>query len=215
MGIADEGRASRDSRVSASHSGLWGTSSQDFVYLATLLYRHSAEYAKRFDGNCSAYTPAGIPILLSALRCLLIELNVDIHLTGRGNPEFLTKLASSSNDVTLIVKHYPIPPELRTRLEFLVQVRHEILHPAHRPSGDVGNTPSYLDPLRQEGLLQSTGTDSDYIWLDQLKSHRLFRWGFETIKQTVAILVQVHLLPPEAAAGIITSYTNYEKPDAV
>ena len=62
-----------------NHSGSWGTSSQDFIYLAKLLYGHSAEYAKRCsDGNCSAYTPAGIPILFSALRCLLIELNADI-----------------------------------------------------------------------------------------------------------------------------------------
>lgn len=197
-----------------SHSGSWGTSSQDFVHLATLLYRHSAEYAKRLDGNCSTYTLAGIPILFSALRCLLIELNADIHLTGRANPGFLAKVAKSSNDVKIILDHYSIPPELRDRLELLVQVRHEILHPAHRPSGDAGNTPAYLEPLRQAQLLQSTSSDSDYIWLEQLKSHRLFSWRFETVKQTVAILVEAHQLPPFKAAGLITSYSDYETPDA-
>jgi len=214
MGIVDEGRKSRESRVREGLSGPWGTSSQDFVYLAGLLYGHSAEYAKRLDGNCSAYTLAGIPILFSALRCLLIELNADIYLTGRANPGVLAELAKSSNDVKVILKHYSIPTELRDRLKLLVQVRHEILHPAHRPSGDAGNTPAYLEPLRRAQLLQSTGGDSDYIWLDQLKSHRLFSWGFRTVKQTVAILVEAHQLPPFKAAGLIASYSDYETPDA-
>lgn len=214
MAIAGEGRGSRISRVREDRSGPWGTSSQDFVHLAKLLYKHSAEYAERFDGNCSVYTPAGIPILFSALRCLLIELNADIFLTGRGNTRVLEELASSSNDVTVILNHYRILPELQDQLKLLVQVRHEILHPAHRPSGDVGNTPAYLEPLRRANLLQSTGGNSDYIWLEQLKSHRLFRWGFETVKQTVTILVEVHQLHPSTAAGLIASYSNYEPSDA-
>ncbi len=62
MGIVDEGRKSRKSRVRENHSSSWATSSQDFIYLAKLLYGHSAEYAKRCsDGNCSAYTPEGAP----------------------------------------------------------------------------------------------------------------------------------------------------------
>ena len=203
----DEGRKSRKSRVCENHSGSWGTSSQDFIYLAMLLYGHSAEYAKGSDGNCSAYTPAGIPILFSALRCLLIELNADIYHTGRANQDVLEKLAKSANDIEVIFKHYSIPTELHDRLELLVQVRHEILHPAHRPSGDVRNTPAYLAPLRWAKLLQSTGVKSDYIWLDQLRSHRLFSWGFKTVKQTVAILLETHQLPPSEAAKLIASYS--------
>ena len=208
MGIVDKGRKSRESRVREDLSGSWGTSSQDFVYLAMLLYGHSAEYAKRFDGNCSAYTPAGIPILLSALRCLLIELNADIYHTGRANQDVLEGLAKSDNDIEVIFKHYSIPTKLRDRLKLLVQVRHEILHPAHRPSGDVGNTPAYLKPLRRAQLLQSTGVKSDYIWLDQLRSHRLFSWGFKTVKQTVAILLEKHQLPRSEAVKLIASYSG-------
>ena len=208
MRIADKGRKSRASRVREGVSGSWGTSSQDFVYLAKLLYGHSAKYAKRFDGNCSAYTPAGIPILLSALRCLLIELNADIYHTGRANQDVLEELAKSANDIEVIFKHYSIPTELHDRLELLVQVRHEILHPAHRPSGDVRNTPAYLAPLRRAKLLQSTGVKNDYIWLDQLRSHRLFSWGFNTVKQTVAILHKAHQLPPFEASKLLASYST-------
>lgn len=215
MASGDEGRASRKSRVRESRSGPWGTSSQDFVHLADLLYRHSADYAKGVDGNCSVYALAGIPMLLSALRCLLIELNANIYLTGRADQTLLAELADSSNDIKFILNHYPIPLQLRDRLELLLQVRHEILHPAHRPIEDAGNTPAYLEPLRKDKLLQSTGSNTDYIWLEQLKSHRLFRWAFETIKETVAVLVQAHKLPAFAAEGLIASYSDYEAADTV
>src|SRR5574341_74851 len=207
MPAPDEGRTSRESRVRETRGGVWGSSSQDFVHLAEVLYRLSAEYARRLDGNCSVYALAGIPMLLSALRCLLIELNSDLWLTGRANQALLADLATSSSDIRVILTHYTILPELRERLELLVQVRHEILHPAHRPSGDTGNTPAYLQPLREASLLQSTGEKADYIWLEQLKSHRLFRWAFQTVRETVAILVEAHQLPVFAAAGLIASYS--------
>ena len=108
MAITGEGYLSRQSRVRDSRSGPWGSSSQDFVHLANLLYRDSANYAKRFDGNCSVYALAGIPMLLSAMRCLLIELNADISLTGRVNHALLRDLASSSNDIKIILNHYPL-----------------------------------------------------------------------------------------------------------
>jgi hypothetical protein len=171
--------------------GVWGISSQEFVRLANLLYDHSAAYAKRSGGNRSIYPLAGIPMLLSALRCLLIELNADIALTGRANQDLLDELAERG-ELQVIFKHYSISPDLRHRLELLVQVRHEILHPAHRPSGEPGNTPAYLRDLRDANLLESTGTDADYIWLEQLKSHRLFRWAFETVALTVDVLLGYH-----------------------
>lgn len=67
------------------HSGAWGTSSQDFIHLANLLFEKSAAYAKHVDGNCSIYTWAGIPMLFSALRCLLVELNEGSLTASRPN----------------------------------------------------------------------------------------------------------------------------------
>lgn len=89
----------------------------------------------------------------------------------------LDVLASADNDIQVILTHYPVPHELRQRLELLIEVRHEIIQPAHQPGPEPNNTPAYLESLRKAGLLQSTGTDTDYVWLDQLKSHSVFRWA--------------------------------------
>lgn len=211
MTKSQEGRASRASRVREDRGGVWGTSSQDYIHLANLLYKHSAEYAKHAGGNCSIYALAGIPVLLSALRCLLIELCADIALTGHVNQALLDDLAGSSSELQVLLKHYSLSPALRDRLELLVQVRHEILHPAHRPSGELGNTPGYLTALRNANLLESTGADANYIWLDQLKSHRLFQWAFETTALTVDALVAHHNVPALVANGIRESWWRFKQ----
>lgn len=205
-----EGRTSRESRVRESKGGCWGSSSQDFVHLADLLYRHSLDYARSSGGNCSIYTLAGIPMLLSGLRCLVIELCADVALTGEQNRALLKELAATSSELRVILNHYSLSPELRERLELLVQVRHEILHPAHRPGGDRGNAPRCLLALRDTNLLESTGGDTDYIWLDQLKSHRLFEWAFETVARTVDLLLDHHQLAGVVADGIRQSWWSFK-----
>ncbi|MBI3045225.1 MAG: hypothetical protein HYY78_20620 [Betaproteobacteria bacterium] len=207
------GRESRRSRVRDDHGGVWGSSSQDFLHLVDLLFEKSVEYAKRTDGNCSIYALAGVPLLFSALRCLLIELNAGMHTASPPRQQVLTDLASSPNDIKVILSHYSVPTDLQRRLELLVEVRHEIVHPAHRPGSDKHNTPAYLAPLRSAGLLQSTGSDSDYIWIGQLQSHKLFRWAFETVKLTVEILLTAHGVRGFMGDGLRASYSKYERFD--
>lgn len=208
-------RESRYSRVADDHSGAWGSSSQDFVRLATLLFKTSAEYAKHVDGNCSIYTLAGIPILFSALRCLLIELNAGMLTGSRPNETNLAKLAESANDVHAIAECYPrFPIEIREKLELLLHVRHEIVHPAHRPGSEKNNTPEYLDPLRKADLLQRTGKDIDCIWLGQLQSHRLFRWAFDIVRSTVEALLRLHDVRSDVVAEILQAYSRYQTIDA-
>lgn len=215
MGTSNPGRKSRRSRVADDHSGAWASSSQDFVRLATLLFKTSAEYAKHADGNCSIYTLAGIPILFSALSCLLIELNAGMLTSSRPNETNLAKLAESVNDVHAIAECYPrFPAEIREKLKLLLHVRHEIVHPAHRSGCEKNNTPEYLDPLRKAGLLQSTGEDIDYIWLGQLQSHRLFRWAFDIVRSTVDALLRLHNVPSDVVAGILQAYSRYQTIDA-
>jgi hypothetical protein len=215
MGTPNPGRKSRRSRVADDHSGAWASSSQDFVRLATLLFKTSAEYAKHVDGNCSIYTLAGIPILFSALRCLLIELNDGMLTDSPPNKTNLAKLAESANDVCAIAECYPtFPPELRGKLELLIHVRHEIIHPAHRPAAEKNNTPGYLVPLRKAGLLQSTGKDIDYVWLSQLQSHGLFQWAFDIVRNTIDALLRLHKVPSDVAAGILQAYSRYQTIDA-
>lgn len=177
--------------------------------MAGILFRHSEKYAKSLDGNCSIYALAGIPMLFSAIRCLLIELHAGgVWGTSRGNFDVLTALAGD-NDVPFILKHYSISPALTTDLSILHEVRNEIIHPAHRPGAERNNTPAYLNTLRTSELLQSTGQQTDYIWISQLQSHRLFRWAFATIQATVDVLLIAHQVPEYAAAGLRESYNRY------
>jgi hypothetical protein len=72
----------------------------------------------------------------------------------------------------------------------------------------------YLRQLRDEHLLQSTDKDTDYIWLEQLKSHRLFRWAFRTVSESADLLLQTHQVQPFIASGLLASYARYEAADA-
>lgn len=51
--------------------------------------------------------------------------------------------ASADNDIQVILTHYPVPHELRQRLELLIEVRHEIIQPAHQPGPEPNNTLAY------------------------------------------------------------------------
>lgn len=211
--MPDPGRESRTGRVRASQGGSWASSSQDFARLAGLLYKLSSDYAAAHDGNVSIYALAGFPPLFSALRCLLIELNGGMY-GELPRQAVLEALARAPNDVTVILAHYSVPEGLKNQLSLLLQVRNEIVHPAHLPGGDESNTPAYLEPLRAAGLLQSTGAAADYTWIAQLQSHRLFRWAFVTIRQTVKLLLMSHSLSELSANGLAYSYTAYERIDA-
>lgn len=210
MSLSKTGRESRKARLVTNHSGVWGSSSQDFVCLASMLFAHSAAYAAGAGGNSSPYALAGIPTLLSAVRCLLIEVNTPMYGIA-GNAGRLNEIAGEQNEINIILAHYPIPPHLRDDLELLVQVRNEIAHPSHRPGGEQNNSPAYLKPLRDAGLLQSTGAETDYIWLSQLQSHRLFIWAFEVIESTVSIILNEHGLEQSIVQGLLASYTRYRQ----
>src|SRR5262249_6423511 len=124
--------------------------------------------------------------------------------------------AAASNDLPFILRRYRIPGRLQRDLRLLVEVRHEIVHPAHRPMGSSINTPLYLATLRKRGLLQSTNNSKlDYVWLSQLQSHKLFRWSFQTVEELVAILFEQHQVKPIFPVGLLDSYSAYRRIDPV
>ena len=212
--MTKQGWESRKSRVQGDNSGAWASFSQDFIHLADILFSQSLGYARNRDGNCSIYTLAGIPVLFSAMRCLLIELNDGMYSGLVPRTSVLADLANSSNDIVVLTKHYRLSDELRKQLELLGEVRNEIVHPAHRPGIEKDGTPIHLHPLREAGILQSTGSGTDYLWLDQLQSHKLFRWAFETIANTVDVLLVAHNVPQFVADGLRESYTHFARCDA-
>jgi len=204
-----QGRESRKKRILENYGGVWGSSSQDFVRLAFMLFDQSADYAKNIDGNCSVYTLSGIPMLFSAIRCLMIELNSNMYSKIIiVSPE---DLANSGNDIRLIINNYELPENLKNNLEYLIELRNEIIHPSHKPVGTNDNVPSYLKIIQKKGLLQSTGDSSDYIWVAQLQSHKLFEWSFEKIASMVDLLLKQHEVDEDISNDISKSYGKFRE----
>jgi len=170
----NQGRKSRNKQLIEDNSGVWASSSQDFVRIAFMLFEQSAGYAKNTDGNCSIYTLSGIPMLFSAIRCLIIELNSSMY--TRKIIVHIEDIAKSGNDIRLIIDNYKLPEDLKHDLQYLIELRNEIIHPSHKPAGTNNNVPSYLEGIQEKALLQSTGGSSDYTWISQLQSHKLFKF---------------------------------------
>jgi hypothetical protein len=150
------GRHSRADRLSATHIGVWSTSSQDYVVLATELHRYSKRAATQHRGNASAFAFAGIPLLFSALRALLIECNSGVYGVDV-NHAALRRLARDPNEIALLQVAYGIGPQTIEQLCLVYEVRNEIVHPSHRPSGTPDSTPDYIRPLKALGVLETTG----------------------------------------------------------
>src|SRR5206468_5175226 len=141
---------------------------------------------------CSPYALSGLPILLSALRAMLIEANSGMHGLGQ-NGNALKELGATANEGLLLAKKYGLSEEQSSRLSLLYEVRNEIVHPAHMPAGTPHGTPVGMLRLRELGLLQSTSNDNgDYTWISQVQSHRLFRWAFSVIEEVATIILKEH-----------------------
>lgn len=167
------GRESRRARIQESHGGSWGSSSSDFAHLAALLYERSREDAATTQTkNWSTYVFAGIPMLLSSLRCLMVEMEK----WAPRDSGALEDLAAN-DEFQRMLKRYRVPAELQGDASDLYEVRNEILHPAHTPAGTEDNWPDYLRSLKSKGLLNTTGKHPDYIFFGQLASHKLFTWA--------------------------------------
>jgi hypothetical protein len=179
--VTESGRTDRDGRLIENRSGSWGSSSADFMRLVRLQFQQSRSYAERLDGNCTPYTLSAIPMLSSSLRCLVVEYASFLP-TDAAMLQALTK----PSDFAMILKGYAIEDPLRSDALLLQEIRNEIIHPAHRPSGTHDNWPEYLRSLKEKGLLQSTGGgDSDYTFFSQLQSHRLFAWSWRVTRDVV------------------------------
>jgi hypothetical protein len=171
-----QGRKDREARVTTRHGGSAGTSSQDILLLVSKLYEHSRQEATSLDGNWSRYVYAGLPMLLAALQALVAEFEFLLNPSGSGQPpdvnrpEFLTR--------------YEIAGSLLERYTDLIELRNEVIHPAHAPTGNADNWPDYLRRVKEAGLLNTTGDPrGDYILLSQLASHRLFTWAVAVTRE--------------------------------
>lgn len=202
------GRNDRSARLAVSRGMPSASSSQDYVRLANLLYEASASQAKSLDGNCSFYALAGIPVLLSAFRALLIEGNTGMY--GRTRHDTALRKLNRDSEIKVFFSHYDVPNDIQERLDLLNEVRNEIVHPTHISLGTGNETPPYLSYFIERKLLQSTGNAAaDYAWISQLKSHRLFTFAFETIEEAAAIILQEHHASEDMKTLHLQSYSRY------
>ncbi len=209
----NSGRKDRKGRLMDCRSGSWASSSQDYLRHATKLYEHSAAYARSIDGNCSPYALSGLPILFSALRAMLIEANSGMYGLGR-DQQALNQLANAANEIPFLANKYRLCEEQTSYLSLLYEARNEIIHPSHMPAGTSHGTPFNMIRLRDLGLLQSTGTDnSDYTWISQLQSHKLFRGAFAVIEEVATIVLKEHHPVGETLTLHIQSYARYREYD--
>jgi hypothetical protein len=180
------GKKDRDERLLVRKSGAFASSSVDFVVLVRLLYSASREHAKGIGGNCSPYALCAIPMLLTALRCLMVEYE-SARPTNEATLEKLTK----PNDFLAMLEYYRAPNELMGEARLLCEIRNEIIHPAHLPAGTSDNWPDYLRELKNRGLLQTTGNISaDYVFFSQMKSHRLFSWASRVTRDIAKCILE-------------------------
>jgi hypothetical protein len=152
--------------------------------LASRLYRlASNEAAESVNGNTSYYVFAGIPILLAALQALVAEIEFIIFSPKRRKPVDVNTLD--------FVKDYGIVGDLHDDLNDLIELRNEIVHPAHATCGAKDNCPPYLSSVKKKGLLNSTGDpQTDYTMLGQIASHRLFKWSVGITQRLYKIVIE-------------------------
>lgn len=196
------GTKDRKDRILQPHSGVVGSSSQDMVRLAYILSMHSKEYAQQFDGNVSIYAIAGIPVLFSALRALLIEGNTGMF--GIAAKERLKDLAND-NELKFLGKYYDLDHDVLKDFGLAYEVRNEIAHPSHLPAGTESGVPEYLAELQDLKLLQPG------IWLSQLQSHKLFYWVSEIFEKVATAVLNAHHSEPELAKGHLESWLRYKE----
>lgn len=194
--MAGEGTKNRKARLANTFVGAWSAFSFEYLHLCIRLYMQSAEHAK-LEGGISPYTYAGIPLLFSTLRALLIECNSGMYANFEADQAALARLATEMNELAFIRDKYGIDKALLDQLTLVYEIRNEMVHPAHRPAGTKDMTPDYLRPLKDMGILRSSGDpNGDYPWMHQLQSHKLFSHAFHLIEQVASVVIPLHEIDP-------------------
>jgi hypothetical protein len=89
----------------------------------------------------------------------------------------------------LLETRYRVCGKLLEEAGLLIEVRNEMVHPVPLPVGGRDNCPEYLRRLKETGLLNSTGLATDYLFVDQMASHKLFAWSCRVTRDLAQYVV--------------------------
>jgi hypothetical protein len=179
-------RQERTDRLTQPKAGAWATTSQDFLHLASKLFRLSADEAQSSpDKNHSSFVYAGIPLLLSAVQAFAIEFEKMLSLQPLSD-----SLSAPNGLAYLIESRYGVSGDLLENLRDLIEIRNEITHPIPLPVGTPDNWPDYLRRVKQKGLLSSSGDpNADFLMFSQIRSHKLFQWSVGIVESLYDAIV--------------------------
>jgi hypothetical protein len=208
------GRKDRESRILDCKGGAWASTSQDYLHLCHVFISDSLENCLRIQSNSSLHAYAIIPLLVSCIRAFFLESEREVGLFFPS--EELEKVAKSQNDLLTLFELLKMDETLRKDYVLLQAVRNEIIHPAFFPPGSADNCPEYLRDLKDKGLFTTRNSQSDYIFADQITSHKLCIWAFELI-ETMALKI-MHRKPEWGAMRFyfkpaFEKYRAYKIPD--
>jgi hypothetical protein len=121
-------------------------------------------------------------MLLAALQALVVEYEFILHPPSTINPPNINERE--------FVQRYGVSGHLLQDLNDLIELRNEIIHPAHVPTGTPDNCPAYLSRIKNLNLLNTTGApDHDYSLLGQIASHRLFEWAIGVVRSLYGAVI--------------------------
>ncbi|HXX22268.1 MAG TPA: hypothetical protein VEO19_03865 [Terriglobia bacterium] len=180
MALAKDGKQDRDGRLREWRAGPWSTHHSMLVEVIRDLYQSSRSGAA--GSSWVAY--AGIPLLVSALQSFVIEYECLLS-SDRTCLEPLTR-GGLAGLREMLETRYRVRGKLLEEAGLLIEVRNEMVHPVPLPTGSSDNCPEYLRPLKEAGLLSSTGRVPDYVFPEQLASHKLFAWSCRVTRDLFA-----------------------------
>jgi len=143
-------------------------------------------------------------MIVAAVRAFVVEY-ADHPPRDQGLLESLNR----NSDIPAVLNYSNADDCLKNEALWLLEVRNEILHPAHLATGTKDNFPQYLRPLKEKGVLQSSGKpDSDYVLLMHFASQKLFTWSIGVARKIVNQVLASH---PEKRKTMADIAGNFER----
>lgn len=202
--MINQGKRDRAARLRTNFSGGWGSDHVHMITVVGKLYALSKSEARSGGGNTSWVPYAGIPLLVSALQSFVIE----YECTGSFNRAQLEPLTRSGQSglLEMLETRYGAKGELLGEAKSLMEIRNEMTHPVPLPAGTADNCPEYLRQLKTAGLLESTGEATDYRFMAQLASHRLFAWSCRVTRDLFRCVITSN---PKKPVKLLQQFVDY------